>query len=701
MKVTHNNIKGFLYTPGKYFVIPDFQRPYSWEKPNVLSFLSDLESVKSGEKNHFFGSVVYINEGDNSVIIDGQQRATTVLLMLTAIYHIVEAEPSKCAIPAEQIKESYLFNKFAQNYGSEENRIKLRTVTTDNEIFERIFENEKLDEKSKESKLYKSYSIFYEYFLAKENLEEYIDTLDNFEIVTIALDSSDDNPQKVFESINSTGKPLTDGDKIRNFALMLNDNDAREVVLNKYWKVIEKSLTDINKDFITDFFRNYLTGMLQRDVKMEQVYAEFKRSFESAIGEDQSNIEKLQGFYDAIIRNLEHYVFLKFNRDENGHYAELKDLGFRLNYLKIEIIYPFLIRVLDDFRSGSLKEDETKKIFSTVETYLARRVICNVATTGLNNLFSILHKEITSYIKGNPDESYPSVLSYILLERTGASHIPTDKEVELAVRSNPFYAQRNYYNLFVLSSVDDKLQSKESSLLRQLSSGEVELSIEHVMPQTLNSEWRDMLGDNYQEIHDQYLHTLPNLTLTGYNSKYSNKDFSSKKTMENGFDQSPLIINQFIKDLDEWNLDSLEKRSEWWVAMISKVWPMPTTTFSPPSDDIEYMFKSDEDLSHTKVKSVSVLGETSKVTSWVEAFEIIVEKLFEYNPRLPEIIADDEFLTRYIRTDGSKLLKPLQIKDTVYFVEGGTNTNYKKTIVMKLAEYLEVEETDIRVIIAR
>jgi hypothetical protein len=135
--------------------------------------------------------------------------------------------------------------------------------------------------------------------------------------------------------------------------------------------------------------------------------------------------------------------------------------------------------------------------------------------------------------------------------------------------------------------------------------------------------------------------------------------------------------------------------------MISKVWPMPTTTFSPPSDDIEYMFKSDEDLSHTKVKSVSVLGETSKVTSWVEAFEIIVEKLFEYNPRLPEIIADDEFLTRYIRTDGSKLLKPLQIKDTVYFVEGGTNTNYKKMIVMKLAEYLEVEETDIRVIIAR
>lgn len=701
MKVTHNNIKGFLYTPGKYFVIPDFQRPYSWEKPNVISFLSDLESVKSGEKNHFFGSVVYINEGDNSVIIDGQQRATTVLLMLTAIYHIVEADPSKCAIPAEQIKESYLFNKFAQNYGSEENRIKLRTVTTDNEIFERIFENEQLDEKSKESKLYRSYNIFFEYFIEKESLEEYIDTLDNFEIVTIALDSSDDNPQKVFESINSTGKPLTDGDKIRNFALMLNDNDAREVVLNKYWKVIENNLTDINKDFITDFFRNYLTGSLQRDVKIEQVYSEFKRSFEKEVGEDQSNTEKLQAFYDAILRNLEHYIFLKFNKDDNGYYTHLKDLGFRLNYLKIEVIYPFLIRVLDDYRSGSISESEINQIFSTIETYLARRVICNVATQGLNNLFSILHKEITTYIKANPTESYPNVLSFVLLERTGASHMPTDKEVELAVRSNPFYAQRNYYNLFILSSVDDKLQSKESALLRQLSGGEVELTIEHVMPQTLNSAWRDMLGKNHQEIHDQYLHTLPNLTLTGYNSKYSNKDFSSKKTMENGFDQSPLIINQFIKELSEWDLGSLEKRSEWWVDMISKVWPMPTTTFSPPSDDIEYMFKSDDDLSHTKVKSVSVLGETSKVASWVEAFEIIVEKLFEYNPQLPEIIADDEFLIRYIRTDGSKLIRPLQIKDTVYFVEGGTNTNYKKMIVMKLAEYLEVDETDIRVIIAR
>lgn len=699
MRATQNNIKEFLFTPGKYFVIPDFQRPYSWEKLNIDSFLVDLELVRTSEKKHFFGSIVYINEGVSSVIIDGQQRATTVLLMLTALYHITKEDSSKSAISSAQIKESYLFNKYS--YTGEANRIKLRTVTTDNEIFEHIFENRELDEHGKEGRLFRAYSQFYDYFVEKHDLEIYINTLDNFEIVTIALDSSDDNPQKVFESINSTGKPLSDGDKIRNFALMLNDKTARQIVLEKYWNKIESNLTNSNQEYITDFFRNYLTSILQREVKIEQVYPEFKRAFVRSVGDYQSDINNLEDFYTTITNQLEHYIFLKFNRDDNGHYKVVKDAAFRLNFLKIETIYPFLIKVLDQYRKEVLSETETQHVFSIIETFLARRIICNFTTTGLNNLFSILHKEIESFLVKNPDESYTSILSYILLERKGATHIPSNSEIELAVRTSSFYSQRNWYKNFILSSVDDHAQANESALLKRIAYDDLDLSIEHIMPQTLSRSWKEDLGPEYQEIYDQYLHTLANLTLTGYNIKYSNKDFASKKSMENGFDQSPLLINKFIRETTKWDKTALNRRTRWWTEQIEKIWPLPKTTFSPPSDDIVYLFKIDDDLSNTRVKSVSVLGETTKVSSWVEAFEIIIEKFFAENPNLFDFVSEDEFLNRCISVDKSRFIKPLLIKNTIYYVEVNNTTNRKKMIVMKLAEHLDIDESDLKVVLAK
>lgn len=158
MKALQTNIKLFLYTPNKFFEIPNFQRPYSWTADNVQMFLDDLEEVKRGDKKHYFGSIVYINDGNRSVIIDGQQRATTVLLMITAIYHLALESPEKIELVAEQIKDEYLYNRYAKRYDSEENRIKLRAVTTDNKIFEKIFSQAELTEYEKKSNLYKSYS---------------------------------------------------------------------------------------------------------------------------------------------------------------------------------------------------------------------------------------------------------------------------------------------------------------------------------------------------------------------------------------------------------------------------------------------------------------------------------------------------------------------------------------------------------------
>jgi len=517
-------------------------------------------------------------------------------------------------------------------------------------------------------------------------------------VVTIALFASDDNPQKIFESINSTGKPLTDGDKIRNFALMLNNEGARNYVLDNYWKIIEERLTEINKDYISDFFKCYLTSKLQKEVKIEQVYPEFKKLFSSAIGEAQDDIEKLGKFYKQILKYLNHYMFLKFKSDDSNKYNIVSDKNFRLNYLKIETPFPFMVRVLDSYKEEKIDGKELVKIYEIVETYLTRRIICNIPTTGMNQLFATLHKDIINYLSEYPKEKYSDVLGYILVKKAGGLRMPKESEIKNAIKNNPIYQQRNHYINFILSSIDD--QSKESNLLKQMNSGDVQLSIEHIMPKKLSESWIQLLGENHNLIYQQYIDTLPNLTLTGYNSKYSNSDFSLKKSIENGFNDSPLLINQFIKKEVNWDKESLEKREFWWFNQIEKIWPLPKPIFEPSAQETEFYFQDDRDLTGSKVKAVSILGETTECSSWASVLDTILEKFFLLDDSLYDKVISDEFLNKYIKSDSAMFRKPFNIKGTSYYYESNTNTNLKKEIVGKLAEYLELEKSDIKVILA-
>ncbi len=259
------------------------------------------------------------------------------------------------------------------------------------------------------------------------------------------------------------------------------------------------------------------------------------------------------------------------------------------------------------------------------------------------------------------------------------------------------YSQRNYYIYFVLSSIDD--QSKESTLLKQIANQEIQLTIEHIMPQTLNKSWIDSLGEDYEQIYEQYIHTLPNLTLTGYNSKYSNNDFDTKKSIENGFNESPLLINQYIKNASSWNLTTLEKRESWWYEQINKIWLLPATSFAPTIETTELTFNDDKDLTGSKVKAVSILGEITECNSWAAVLGTILSKLFILDDHLYDYVVTDDFLHKYITADSNELRTPNPIEGTSYFYENNTNTNLKRDIVVKLTEHLDFEKTDIKVIL--
>lgn len=706
-------IQKILNASETYYEIPNFQRPYSWQTSNANAFLADLEESVAKKKNHYFGTVVLVEDTESSysvAIIDGQQRVTTSLLMVTAIYHLVQKDPALIEngeTTPELIRDRYLFNA-----NIDKNKVKLRTVTTDNQILQRIFdvdgEESRLEPRERLSNLYQVYSTFRKYFSTRKGLDKYIEGLRLFEVISITLNANDDSPQKVFESINSTGKPLTDGDKIRNYALMLSKDSLRNHVYKEYWSLIEESLVDANKDYITDFFRSYIISQKQAVVRLDAVYPEFKKQFEKRVG-DKQELEKIDEFYGDIVESLGFYKLLKLNDTDRfePEYKGIAETIFKMRYLQIDLYIPFAINILRHHASGELTDEQLVQVFDLIEVYFSRRIVSGIATTSVDRFLASLHKDVLRNLKENTDTDYVDVLKYIILSRIGQTRIPDDAEYENAIRTRDAYYQRNSFLIYVLTAVEGS--SKEAiHTLHKISDGDLRLSIEHVMPQTLTSkEWQTMLGSDYDRVHREYLHTLANLTLTGYNSEYSNRPYLEKMTLEIkdkktgdvqrvGFADSKLPINEWIAKHDTWNEEVLRERQNWWVDKLKKTWALPVSNFKPAEEDTQVYLLDDLDLTGKGIRTIEVFGEKSSVTNWALALDTIIEAIYDSRPDFIEVTQESEYATKYIRTDSSAFQASMEIKDTGYHVNVGTNTNTKIRLVHELAKLFNISREDVK-----
>jgi uncharacterized protein with ParB-like and HNH nuclease domain len=706
-------IQKILNASETYYKIPNFQRPYAWQTANANEFLLDLEDSVLKRRNHYFGTVVLVEDDVSSysvAIIDGQQRVTTSLLMVTAIYHLVKKDSSLIDNPEttpELIRDRYLFNA-----NIDKNKVKLRTVTTDNQILQHIFDKEgeesRLEPRERMSNIYQVYSTFRKYFSNKTGLDKYIDGLRLFEVISITLNGNDDNPQRVFESINSTGKPLTDGDKIRNFALMLSNDKLRNQVYEKYWSIIEESLVDSNKDYITDFFRAYIISKRAAIVKLDAVYPEFKKQFDKNVGEAQEE-DKIDSFYSDVVESLGFYKLLKLTdiEDFESKYSGIKETIFKMRYLQIDLYIPFALNVLRHHAAAGLTDSQLEDVFKLIETYFSRRIVSGIDTTSVDRFLASLHKDVLSYQKTSSDADYVEVLRYILLSRIGQTRMPDDAEYENAIRTREAYYQRNSFLIYVLTAAEES--SKEAvHTLYQISDGKLKLSIEHVMPQTLASkDWQAMLGDDFESIHRDYLHTLANLTLTGYNSEYSNRPYLEKMNLEVkdkktgevrkvGFADSKLPLNKWIADHDTWNEDTLKERQNWWVKSLKKVWPVPTTSFQPEEEDTSVYLLDTSDLKGKSVRSVEVFGEQTSVTTWAETLDTISEAIYNRNPDFIERVTNDDWLSGFIKQDSGAFYNSVEILETGYYVNTGNDTNTKLRIIAALGKEFNLAADDIK-----
>lgn len=604
----------------KRFIIPLYQRNYDWKEENCEQLFQDLMKLhNSDRKSHFFGSIVSsVQSGtEDRFIIDGQQRITTVSLLLIAMVNakkegLIEATDAKLV---EKIFKRYLVDE----YQEDERKVKLKPIKKDMQAFDALLYKPK-DQYIKESNVTRNYDFFYDKITrAGLTLDELFETIKKLEVINIRLDE-DDDPQLIFESLNSTGLDLSEADKIRNYLLMSLAPVEQDNLYTRFWNPIE----EFTKYEPSSFVRDYLTMKQGKIGRIDKIYFIFKEYAETA------NIDRA-----TLLEDMYHYAKI-YNYVDTAKVGTDK-LNRKLNQLRTldsTIAYPFFMAFFDYASKVELAETEIYQVLDVIEAYWARRIICNLPSNVLNKVFATLHRDVLNYVdksSGYSTNSYIDVLTYVLLKKGGSSVFPSDDEVKGDFKTRQVYKMPVNSRMFILERMENQDNNERHDVVKELT--EKNITIEHIMPQTLSSKWKATLGDDWERIHEQYLHTMANLTLTGYNSQYSNLTFIEKKNMQKGFKDSAFRLNNFVKSCEQWTETELKARQKELQNVFMRLWPMPTTSFEPLRREAESASLDDEDYEFTgkKLQAYMLHGVRYTVNTWKEMLiqvcgHILIEK---------------------------------------------------------------------------
>ena len=548
---------------GKQCLIPIYQRTYSWTEEQCDLLWNDIVRVGTSENipNHFVGSFVYVQDSHSQVmsatpqcmVIDGQQRMTTISLLLLAVANAIQKTGDELKINDEfQVTSNYIKNNYLLNSNEEgERRFKLILTQSDKETYLSLLQGLPLST-NYSKRIVENYE-FFEDKLSESNLVDIYVGIQKLMIVEIALDRTTDNPQLIFESLNSTGLELSQADLIRNFILMGLEPKRQKRVYEEYWFPMERRFGHAEySNYFDRFMRDYLTTRLGRIPNITDVHKEFK--FLSLL-EPSNQIEEIVA---DIFKYSEYFVNMALAKEPN----ELLKKNFEsINQLKVDVVYPFLLEIYNDYKSENITLEEFVEILQILESYVFRRAICSIPTNSMNKTFATMYKDID---KNNYLESFKAAL----LLKDSYRRFPTDDEFirDLMIKDAYNFRSKNY----LLLRIENSKHTKESISLGNL-------SIEHIMPQNENlaSEWISDLGEDWKEIQSEYLHTLGNLTLTGYNSEMSDKPFKKKQETSGGFKDSPLFLNNALKDIQVWNKDEIIKRARNLADISVKIWNYP------------------------------------------------------------------------------------------------------------------------------
>lgn len=622
------------------FVIPVYQRNYDWLMDNCDQLFSDLVKLShSNRRSHFFGSIV-TSEADSSynrLVIDGQQRLTTISLLLLAGIKAVKdgaveiSEESKL----DEAYEVFLKAKFCNS----ERKIKLVPIENDRIAYDKIFNEE--DSFDEDSKITRNYRHFYDLLTRKPqalSFDQLLDAIERLQIISIELDS-DDDAQLIFESLNSTGLALTEADKIRNYLLMSLTPEEQQVCFKNYWQKIEQA----TENQPTKFLRDYLTiqQQLQRPVRQSNIYYEWKKYMD---GHDRK---------DELVKMLDYAHYYQQVTEAKLSTAKLSEKMRHICNIETDVTNVFFIQFLKYASANNLSEDEVFKVVDLVENYLARRIVCNMPGNALTQVFCALHKDVLksieeySYANVELDNSYSDILAYHIMRRDGNYQLPRDMQFVESIKTRDAYHMLKPFQIFLFERLENSVHGEYNDVATDMKKKDA--TIEHIMPQTLNGDWKAMLGDNFEEIQDKYLHTFANLTLTGINSELSNKPFEIKrdgKTIENevypGYKNSKYRLTKSVTSCDKWTEIELQNRCNEIVATFLRLYPLPQTTFKPLPKPVDEVSLEDETFTPTnrQLKGFRLYDNEYSETTWKDMLLRVVKMITEKYPDIVDSLYD-------------------------------------------------------------
>ncbi|HAZ63981.1 MAG TPA: hypothetical protein DCZ72_10285 [Armatimonadetes bacterium] len=555
MKASEVHLLTFLKRPVQ-FVIPIYQREYSWDEGQCRQLWADIVAAgqASDDHTHFIGSIVYIQASTYQVgslqrllVIDGQQRLSTLLLLIRALADVAAMRELSGELAPSKLINYYLINP--EETGEAHYRLLLGPA--DRQVLCHVLGGVPRPDRSA-SRIDLNYQYFRSQIEACQLPLEVIYTgLARLTAVDISLDHGRDDPQRIFESLNSTGLALTQADLIRNFVLMKLPPHEHEEVYQRYWQPMDDAFRTASAGRFDRFMRDFLTIETDSMPALNSVYEAFK-TYATARAADG-----LTSLLDDLHVAANHYARLCLGQEPD---LDLRRRFEHIRALRTDIIYLLLLPIYADYEAALISKAEFISILKMLESFILRRSVCAIPVNTLDNLFATVAKEIVP-------ERYVESLQAAFLRRTDKRRFPSDLEFTAALRSYDCYNSRN--GLFVLDRLENH-GKKEYADPRNY-------TIEHIMPQNpnLSTEWQEALGPDWQRIQRTYLHTLGNITLTGYNPELSDLPFVEKQRRPGGFQHSPLFLNEGLGALESWDEEAILARGERLANRALSIWTRP------------------------------------------------------------------------------------------------------------------------------
>ena len=674
MKANELPIINFLQAPNVQFVIPVYQRNYDWTNNECKELLNDIIAVEKEDRGtHFIGSIVFIHEGAYStsevkelVIIDGQQRLTTINILYVALFRF--AKDNDMLQEADMLHNMFLVNQYVQK---ESSKLKLKQTDTNYLAFKAIM-NATENDFGHYSNVIENFN-FFKLAITSESFTTILNGLKRLIFVEISLERGKDDPQRIFESLNSTGLDLSQSDLIRNYILMDLHPRSQNKVFEQIWNPIEENARDLTKQksSVSSFIRDYLTLRNKKIPNKSKVYIEFKKRYaikDEAYHQELENIKSLSAHYKKFI-----------NPSTVQDHSIRRELEY-ISRLEINVAFPFLLQVFEDADNGLIANEELIKVLKLIQTYTWRRFVVGLPTNALNKIFMTLYSEVDT-------GDYFNSIAYALVKKGGSAKFPTDEDLKSALRDKDLYniqSKNRNYMFELLENFNNREYVDTSNDY---------ITIEHIFPQTPSEDWsKNITPDDYFQFKEKYVNTIANLTLSGNNGALGNKSFEDKKNMnrggaEQGYIYSRLWLNDYLKTIDQWNTEKYKERFELIYNRFLKIWEYPNITIEVEESDAEINIYNADKPTGKKLEYFIFEETKYEETHIAQMYFTVLRELYSKNPQL---LLDNNDIIQLSRIP-EDFRAPQELING-YYIESNIDSNSKFRILKKILILYESED---------